>query len=120
MLPRVKIVMIGAIKKKPMKSPVHLAHNGNCIPFIKNERSGSWWQRKSFLKKAIDFCQHRNCFSFFGLEFIPTIHTLSYGLCFFVFYSTKQTQRTTKRISTAGTTLIDICATLCCYEMNIC
>lgn len=30
--------------KYPKFIPVHLAHNGNCLPFQKNDLSGFWWQ----------------------------------------------------------------------------
>lgn len=31
--------------KYPKFIPVHLEHNGNCLPFQKKDLSGFWWQK---------------------------------------------------------------------------
>ena len=61
--PLVKILTKGPMMKKPSTSPVHLAQRGSCTPRMWRERSHSWWHRKTFLQKRMDFCQRKYPFS---------------------------------------------------------
>jgi len=88
--PKVNMLIIGPSKQKPITTPVHLAHNGNCTPLIMIDLSLNWWQRNTFLKNFIARCQRKNCLSviYITLKLVITGHTFSNSFAFFlVLYS---------------------------------
>lgn len=77
----------------PINTPVHLAHTGNCLPFMNKLRSGIWWQpllcpsliNCSYAKNFIIFkypsqqhYHHSASFSFRLLLSIPSITLAEY------------------------------------------